>query len=179
MLAIHRDVLVGVLYPLCHETLFRTCVKEYPILEIITTHPQFDVTMAAYFTAMYGHLDLLTHFVSQGAKVCTHDNAAVVDAAINGHLDVVHYLVAHGADVKACDNDAVVGASKNGHLEVVRYLVSQGCNIRAQSDRATRLALQNYHIKVVQYLEGIVLSSTLPRWLDKDIDVWMCEGDSW
>ena len=131
-----NDVLVAVLYPLCHEKTLQECVQEYPILEIITTHPQFNLAMAGVYTAQYGYLDLLKHFDLQGANVARHEQEVVVQASARGHLPVVQYLVSQGADIRAQDDKAVEVASMNGHLEVVQYLVSQGANVRARDDSA-------------------------------------------
>ena len=160
MFSLPSDVLVAVLYPLCHEKTLQECVHEYPILEIITHHPQFSVAMAGVYTAQYGYLNLLKHFDLQGVEVARREqlivyavDLAVVQASAHDHLQVVQYLVlSQGANVRYQDDLAVIEASWYGHLQVVQYLVSQGADVRARHDSAVVAASENGHLEVVQYL---------------------------
>ena len=76
-----------------------------------------------YAAAVFGHLDLVIHFISKGADVNQEDENGKIPlhgAASGGHIEVMEYLIQQGSDVNKNDCRGwtpLHAASKNGHLE--------------------------------------------------------------
>ncbi len=120
------DVQVNVLFPMMYGGCFEDCVANFPIFDVIRTHPRFNPHSALDDVASLGYLDLVKDLVSVGADVRYNRSAALQFAAKNGRLEVVKYLVEMGADFRVKFDYPIRIAAEKGHLEVVKYLVSLG-----------------------------------------------------
>ncbi len=142
-----KDILEHVLYPFMHEESLERCIKNYHLIEVIESHPNFDKNKAMLFASRYGHIDLVKYFISLGANVLHDNNYAILSATINGHLNVVKYLLASGIDKKRC-GVAFQYACELGHLDIVKCLMDESF----QRVNPLNGACENGHLDVVKYL---------------------------
>lgn len=158
---------------------FSNQVKLYPEYKSLIIHPQFnnndalrwsifynhnDLAMQLirqhgvdlnYFLGIaceYGHLEMVTYLINQGAIINSRCNYPLRIAAQHGYLELCKYLMSQGADFKAKDNWAVRYASAHGHLDVVEYLINLGADIHAKNEFALYYASLNGHLDVVKCL---------------------------
>ena len=146
-----KDIKTSILFPFMHSNTLLKCIRDYPMFEVIESHPKFDKNIALPYASFCGYLEIVKYLVSVGADIHTEYDKAVHNACVKGHLDIVKYLVSVGADIHILDGRALRAASLFGHLDIVKYLVSVGAD--AKNDIAIRLASQFHHAKVVEFLE--------------------------
>ena len=118
--------------------------------EGLDIHERHDQTLR--FSAMSGHVNVVTALIKAGANVHAEGNQALRLAAEDGHDEVVRILLSAGADVHAGTEWPLRRAASNGHLSTVQLLVEAGADIHANSEDALHSAVQANHIDVVKYL---------------------------
>jgi len=93
----------------------------------------------------------------------TNYNQALQTASRFGHLELVSMLVNNGADLHNREERAARLACRAGRLAVVKFLVSRGARIYtgSQHECAVRWALSNNHTEVVNYLEMLAIIGKL------------------
>lgn len=122
----------------------------------------------------YGHIALIQHFITLGAKMEDADYAIEISAK-NGYLDVVKYLLQpqhallhiqhhwikpprfcaetliaqQGQDAPSLLEKALFASSRNGHLPIIQLLMEH--SVHADDDKALRLSAAYGHLPVVQY----------------------------
>ncbi len=152
--ALPKDILQFELYPFMHSYWFVDCVRDYPIIEVIESHPEFEAYLAIKYASWYGHLNIVKHFTSKEENMQFVNAPALQSASCGGHLDVVKYLISID-DTNLNLDFAVECASEHGHLDVVKYLVSLGADTRRDNDYAFRNASRHGHLPVVKYLASL------------------------
>nr|XP_054753888.1 ankyrin repeat domain-containing protein 50-like [Lytechinus pictus] len=111
-----------------------------------------------YAAALFGHLEVLEFFISNGAEVNEeHDNGRIPlhVAAINGNMKIMEYLIQQGSGVNKADRKGGTpfnAAIQYGHLDAVKYLMAKGAK-QNRYDGMTPLyaAAQFGHSDIVKF----------------------------
>ncbi len=175
-----KDIRMHVLYPFMYGESFEDCVRDYPIIEVIESHPKFDVNNCLVLACKHGHLNIVEwtffvdvicsfeqpiriacgcghlpvvkYLVTETTSSHTKNFYALPQACAHGRLDVVKYLVSVGARI---NENSIFGACQNGHLNVVEYLFSFGIDDWKIRLDALSWACKKNHMHIVKYLVGI------------------------
>ncbi len=118
-----KDIRIHVLYPFMHEECLFDCVKNYPIIEVIESHPKFNQNDVLLFASDLGNLNMVKYFIQKKDFCELMHGFALERASFHGHIDVVKFLV------PLCptgNNHALRFAVANRHLNIEKYLVSVG-----------------------------------------------------
>jgi ankyrin repeat protein len=160
------------LLPSLEETVY-----EYPDLEIIQSHSQFDVDQALEYAAQAGNLSLVKELMQmnpsciykalEGAIQYGHTSVfhyladfvdprelslAVAKAAEYGRSKMMDFLIQHGSPNFIPLNHSLVLAAANGHLGIVKDLIALGADPFINDDYPLRFAVEFGHYNVVQFL---------------------------
>jgi len=101
--------------------------------------------------AEYGHTEIMTYLLSQGARIDGYDGWGrypIHSAAEGGHLQTFQALEKAGADIRQKSTqpaliptevdrgfEPIHAAAKQGRLEIVRYLISKGVPADLKDER--------------------------------------------
>lgn len=96
------------------------------VLSETQTYYYYDPIVVA---ASYGHTDIISFLIENGANVQANKSAAVVWASRGGYTQIVHTLRKLGADIRTNNDDALFYAAWCGHHDTVRYLLRCGASL--------------------------------------------------
>ncbi|AKI79749.1 putative ankyrin repeat protein [Acanthamoeba polyphaga mimivirus] len=106
-----------------------------------------------YFTAEYGHINIMEYLMSICKDKKIYDNA-VRKAIKLKNMDIVFILLENGAsfDEECYYDTAIIYAAEYGNLGWIKLLQFQSANIRYSHDYALRIAAKYGNLTVVEYL---------------------------
>ena len=136
-----------------HSAPLKDVIRDYPVIEIIKSHPDFNVNDAIKFACMSGHLEIVEFMFDLVCTECADDSLLEVTAEY-GHLEVVVYLIKHEYVDRSTYESAMKVACEKGHTDIVRYLYE---NESVELDNKVLLdASANGHLELVKYLITIL-----------------------
>ncbi len=128
---------------------FKECVNNYPVLDIIKYHKNYDHTLAVKYFAYTGDLETVRHLCNLGAT----ETVALVYACRGGFVHVFQYMesIMSGVNYDKC----LCIAARNGRLALVIYMVNKGANIAYERSLPLRWACKYGNFNVVEYLISV------------------------
>lgn len=162
---INQNLIYCYILPYTHNITLRKCIKYYQHIQILQTHPDFNVEEVLYYSLSGGYLHLIQHFKpndiieKQSFMFNDMEICYISKATENGHLDIVKYLVSLGADVKTNDSYSILLASENGNLEMVKYLIKEGIDIETRNGYVLVRASSSGNLELVKYLVSLGLNN--------------------
>ena len=114
------DVLKEYMYPYLYSSSFRKTIQEYPDLDLIENHPDFNPQDALNAASEFGYMDLMGTIID---KYDVEPLLALYHAAKLGDIKVINILLDHGDEKNEfAISESLSIAAENGHLPAVRVL---------------------------------------------------------
>ncbi|MBI3901114.1 MAG: ankyrin repeat domain-containing protein, partial [Chlamydiia bacterium] len=168
--------------PVCYP---RTPAMQAKIIECLIRKGdllfQSHQEIAFYFSAQYGHLNVLEcllkrqfsqDLMGEAAQVAMRNghvnltwllmdqnpipqsakDSLIIEASARGAIESVVYLAQHREFPERTKERAITEAAKNGHLAIVQYLIEKEVPSEKTKKCALKKAVEKGHIEVVRYL---------------------------
>jgi len=111
-----------------------------------------DGNRALDMAAAYGHAEVVSFLLRNGADIHADQDAALRMAVSYGHAKIVSALLAAGANIHAAEDYVIQWAASQKNTEMVDILIAGGANIHTTDEWPLRIAATNGHTGVVRLL---------------------------